>query len=66
MPNEDKIELITPTTYDQAVDRAISSTTFYLNKMGISHKDVPALAFGIAAAFRFLRDEIFKDGDDND
>lgn len=65
MPNEDKIELITPATYDQAVRRAISKTGKSLIKAGVCEKtDLLKISIAIGTAYRFLRDEIFGDCDD--
>lgn len=61
MYNEDKIELITPATYDQAVDRAIekaaNALTAYFPRL--SDKGIEVTVISIAVAYRCLRDEIF-------
>lgn len=65
MPNEDKIELITPATYDQAVRRAISNVgKIYADARVCDKTEILKVSIAIGTAYRFLRDEIFGDGDD--
>lgn len=65
MPNEDKIELITPATYDQAVRRAISKVgKIFADERICAKTDILKISIAIGTAYRFLRDEIFGDCDD--
>lgn len=66
MPNDEKIELITKTTYDQAVDRAINKTASMLLDTGeVDENAIHLLAAAIGVAYKMLRDEIFGDSDND-